>query len=840
MPFPRILARAASSVVLLLSVPFAAQADWNVAVGAASSNGAWSGANPDVWSPSASGATVAASEINSRLAAGTPVVINTSGGGAESGDITVNSTVTWAASELTLTAARNIAIKANLNGSGTAKLYLRYGFGTGTGGYTLGNGAKVNLPAGGNFSTQLNSTGLVAHTVIIALGAAGDATVAPVTMSLQGMRTGLAGNYVLGANIDASGTSTWNGNAGFTPVGTDAGTSFTGIFDGLGHTITGLTINRPTNVAANNYQGLFGYTAAGSTLRNVGLLNSSIYGASVVGTLAGRSDGTVSYAYADGGSATVSIHQAGGLVGGLGGSISYSYANVSVTGTNNSCCGGGVASTGMGGLVGNTSAGSSISNSYSTGSVNGGVAVGGLVGQNRANITNSYATGAVTATGADFGGLIGDQLGGTITSSYWDKVTTNQATSPGSAAADGKTTAEMKQLATFAAWDIDDAAGTGKVWRIYDTHTYPLLRSFLTALTVTANNATTTYSGAAYSGGNGVSYSTAPNANLLGTASYGGSSQGAVNLGNYVITPSGLYANQKGYDISYVSGTLSIVPASTNADLSMLKLTSISMTVAAPANIPLTPAFSTATTQYGATAGAGVTSITATPTLADGNATIKINGTTVANGNITAPIPLNSGMTTVTAVVTAQDGSTKKTYTVSVTPANAYGAQIQTMYIAYFGRPADPGGLAYYADLMNRRGGDNAVMMDDFWNSAESHGLYTQSAFSDKITQIYENLFGRPAETSGVSYWSNQVATGRITLPSVAYTVAYNAQAADAAILEKKRSAAQAFMAALDTPDKVARYLRNVAPGRVWLDAVVDDATLAAALAKIGAVVAGL
>jgi hypothetical protein len=70
--------------------------------------------------------------------------------------------------------------------------------------------------------------------------------------------------------------------------------------------------------------------------------------------------------------------------------------------------------------------------------------------------------------------------------------------------------------------------------------------------------------------------------------------------------------------------------------------------------------------------------------------------------------------------------------------------------------------------------------------------------------------------------------------------VAYNAQAADAAVLDKKRTAAQAFMDALNTDDKKTRYQHNVAPVRAWLDSVVDDATLAAALATISSVVAGL
>ena len=52
---------------------------------------------------------------------------------------------------------------------------------------------------------------------------------------LQEMSDDLTAYYVLGNDIDASVTSSWNGNAGFEPIGT-----FTGIFDGQGHTITGV------------------------------------------------------------------------------------------------------------------------------------------------------------------------------------------------------------------------------------------------------------------------------------------------------------------------------------------------------------------------------------------------------------------------------------------------------------------------------------------------------------------------------------------------------------------------------------------------------------------------
>ncbi|MFM2083150.1 MAG: hypothetical protein RL380_1841, partial [Verrucomicrobiota bacterium] len=83
------------------------------------------------------------------------------------------------------------------------------------------------------------------------------------------------------------------------------------------------------------------------------------------------------------------------------------------------------------------------------------------------------------------------------------------------------------------------------------------------SLVVTANNKSTNFTGVAFSGGNGVTYSGFVNgetsAVLGGTLSYGGSSQGATNMGSYAIVPSGLTAAN--YNLIFVNGVLSIGPA---------------------------------------------------------------------------------------------------------------------------------------------------------------------------------------------------------------------------------------------------------------------------------------
>jgi hypothetical protein len=80
------------------------------------------------------------------------------------------------------------------------------------------------------------------------------------------------------------------------------------------------------------------------------------------------------------------------------------------------------------------------------------------------------------------------------------------------------------------------------------------------ALTITATNATKTYDGLAFTGGNGVTFSGFVNSEtdsvLGGSVAYSGTSQGAVNAGNYVVTPSGFTSNN--YAITYVDGLLTV------------------------------------------------------------------------------------------------------------------------------------------------------------------------------------------------------------------------------------------------------------------------------------------
>ena len=102
---------------------------------------------------------------------------------------------------------------------------------------------------------------------------------------------------------------------------------------------------------------------------------------------------------------------------------------------------------------------------------------------------------------------------------------------------------------------------------------------------------------------------------------------------------------------------------SNDATLSALGIT--------PSSVTLVPAFTGATESYTASAGNAVASLQVRPTVNQGNATVMVNGVAVTSGQQSASISLNVGVSTITVVVTAQDGTTTKTYTVEVTRAAA-------------------------------------------------------------------------------------------------------------------------------------------------------------------------
>jgi hypothetical protein len=646
--------------------------------------------DPADYTIAASGGDITGAQLSANLASTNVTILSTSGSNGTNGDINVNDAVSWNASnKLTLNAQNNINIRSNMSVNGQGTLALEFGQGALAAGNTsdvLIMGGVVNLFILAKFTTKQGSDGAVkSYLVINSLGAAGSTN----KKNLQGMSGGLATNFVLGANINAAATSAWNGGAGFLPIG-DGATPYTGTFNGLGHTISNLTINRSTT----DQVGLFGQVGTGGSVQNIGLVGGSITGNSMVGGLVGKNAyGAISNSYATG---TVSgTYNVGGLVGyNDNGTISQAYASGSVNGDYSA-----------GGLVGYNFLGA-ISQSYASGSVTGTGSVGGLVGVNEAGaITRAYATGAVSGD-TNVGGLAGFN-NGEISSSYWDTDTTGRVDSAGGI---GMTTAQMQIQANFtsatvANGNVNPAWDMRNTWVMYEGHTSPLLRSFMTALTVTANNDTKIYDGLGYSGGNGATYSTTPNGNLLGTLSYGGTSQSATNAGTYAITGSGLYSNQQGYLIGYLDGALTVNKADLTLSTSNVTKT-YDGTLAASGTATVTSGtlFGTDVLSGGTFAftdknvGSNKTVTITGVTLLDGNGGGNYN-ITYADNNASAITPKALAVVGETALDKIYDGTTSATLTGGTLTGLISGDTVRLIEAGTFATPDVGKGIAVTAAL---------------------------------------------------------------------------------------------------------------------------------------------
>ncbi|WP_166727778.1 cadherin-like beta sandwich domain-containing protein [Mucilaginibacter gilvus] len=117
----------------------------------------------------------------------------------------------------------------------------------------------------------------------------------------------------------------------------------------------------------------------------------------------------------------------------------------------------------------------------------------------------------------------------------------------------------------------------------------------------------------------------------------------------------------------------------------------------------LTPAFAQATPAYTVSVPNATTSISVTPTSTESHATITVNGTTVASGTASAPINLNGGPNIITTIITAEDGTTKKTYTITVTRALSTNANLAniTLSTGTLNTVFAPGTITYTAAVSN-------------------------------------------------------------------------------------------------------------------------------------------
>lgn len=162
-------------------------------------------------------------------------------------------------------------------------------------------------------------------------------------------------------------------------------------------------------------------------------------------------------------------------------------------------------------------------------------------------------------------------------------------------------------------------------------------------------------------------------------------------------------------------------------------------------------------------------------------------------------------------------------------PDPTYRFVTQQVYLGYFGRPADVGGLFWFADRLRVIGAPSNIvdlekvystnaavreLIDSFGTSAESNALYggDNTAF---VTAIYWNLFNRAPDSSGLNFWVGAINNGSLSRGKAALSImAASMPNADGLTVNQKASASVNFTRSLDLAPEISAYSGMTAAGK--------------------------
>jgi len=150
--------------------------------------------------------------------------------------------------------------------------------------------------------------------------------------------------------------------------------------------------------------------------------------------------------------------------------------------------------------------------------------------------------------------------------------------------------------------------------------------------------------------------------------------------------------------------------------------------------------------------------------------------------------------------------------------------QVQELYIAYFGRPADPAGLAFYADSLDSGATTVDAIAASFATSTEAMAIIELETDA-YLETVYQQAFSRsynPAEDG--TFWADAINNGETTKELAMVQILDGAQGDDKLTVSNKVLASTSFTAALDTPAKVNDYTGDAAQSaKDWLADVSAD-----------------
>lgn len=131
--------------------------------------------------------------------------------------------------------------------------------------------------------------------------------------------------------------------------------------------------------------------------------------------------------------------------------------------------------------------------------------------------------------------------------------------------------------------------------------------------------------------------------------------------------------------------------------------------------------------------------------------------------------------------------------------------QIQQLYIALYGRPADVAGRDYWGNILATDPAALATIAQTFSQMPEYAAAFGGKANAEIVTTLYDNMFGHAPSAAQASQWSTQLSQAG-GVGAVITSMINGAAAADASVLQNKVNVATAFTASLDTAAETNAY----------------------------------
>ena len=159
--------------------------------------------------------------------------------------------------------------------------------------------------------------------------------------------------------------------------------------------------------------------------------------------------------------------------------------------------------------------------------------------------------------------------------------------------------------------------------------------------------------------------------------------------------------------------------------------------------------------------------------------------------------------TTVTAIFNSRTGAN----TCVARPFVAYEERVLAAYIAYYGRPADTGGLAYWAGRLSQEGGNLSAIINAFGNSPEFTRRFGGLSNRELVRTLYQQLYGRDPDPAGWTFYVNLLDTGRSTLAVIAINVLDGTSGNDLLVVENRKKVARHFVTSMEAKGSSAPTL---------------------------------